>query len=64
MVQSNVDNLGKSSRVSVEIEYEILGKLCPGTHTLEHLSLGQGLEFTDTWSQCLILNSTSHNKHS
>ena len=38
MVQSSVDNLGKSSRLSVEIEYEILGKLCPGTHTLEHLS--------------------------
>ena len=50
MVQSNVDNLGKSSGVSVEIEYEILGKLCPGTHTSEHLILGQGLEFTETWS--------------
>ena len=50
MVQSNVDKLGKSSGVSVEIEYEILGKLCPGTRTLERLSLGQGLEFTDTWS--------------
>lgn len=48
MVQSNVDKLGKSSGVSVEIEYEILGNLCPGTHILEHLSLGQGLEFIDT----------------
>ena len=50
MVQGSVDNLGKSSRVSVETEYEILGKPCPGTHSLDHLSLGQGLEFTDTWS--------------
>lgn len=42
-MNQSVDKLGNSSGVGVDIEHDILGKLSPGTHTLEHLRNGSTL---------------------
>ena len=38
-MNQSVDELGNSSGVGVDIEHEVLGKLSPGTHILEHLRM-------------------------
>ena len=38
-MNQSVDKLGNSSGVGVDIEHEVLGKLSPGTHILEHLRM-------------------------
>ena len=38
-MNQSVDKLVNSSGVGVDIKYDVLGKLSPGTHTLEHLRM-------------------------
>ena len=47
-MSQSVDKLGNSSGVGVDIEHEVLGKLSPGTHNLEHLRTPQN---DSTWEE-------------